>query len=204
MVRAASLGRSVVVGLVAVLLLGLLGGTALAADDGTKQVGLVIAFPDGTEHREVVTVPANASTFDVLKAARIDLASQVTDFGPAICGINKVGCPATNCFCDSANFWAYYHLDPATNTWQASLQGAGAYIPAAGSVEGFVWSGMDANFQPTAQPKVYTFQELSTGSPATLPTTGRMLLSVWLGLGLALIVAGLLARVACDRRASGI
>ncbi len=204
MVRAASLQKYVTVGFIAVLLLALLGGTALAADEGTKQVGLVVAFPDGTEHREVVTVAANASTFDVLKAARLDLASQVTDFGPAICGINKFGCPATNCFCDSARFWAYYHLNTATNTWEPALQGVGAYIPAAGSVEGFVWSGMDANFQPTEQPKVYAFQELSAGSPATLPTTGRMLFPVPLGLGLALIAAGLIVRVARDRRAAGI
>ena len=185
---------------VAVLLLASLAGSALAADEGTKQVGLVISFPDGTEHLEVVTVPAAATTFDALKAAKIDLASAESGFGPAVCGINKVGCPADNCFCDPEHFWAYYHLDPAGNKWQASAQGVGAYVAAAGAVEGFAWSGMDANFAPTDQPAVHTFQELSGAAPQSLPTTGTGLLPLVLAAGLSLTAVGLAGRTALRRR----
>jgi hypothetical protein len=174
-----------------VLLLAPLAGGALAAEEGGSQIGLVITFPDGTEHLEVVTVPAGATMFDALKAANIDLASTESDFGPAVCGVNKVGCPSDNCFCEADHFWAYYHLDPTAKAWQASDQGVGAFVPADGAVEGLVWSGMDADFLPTDQPKVHTFQELSGAAPQSLPATGSGMLTLALAAGLGLVVAGL-------------
>jgi hypothetical protein len=184
----------------AILLLASLTGSALAAEEGTKQIGLVITFPNGTEHVEVVTVPAAATMIDALNAAKIDLASADTDFGPAVCGINKVGCPADNCFCDAEHFWAYYHLDPASNKWQASTQGVGAYVPANSAVEGLTWSGMDASFMPTDQPKVYTFQELSGAPPQSLPKAGYDLLPLVVVAGLSLTTVGLASRTVARRR----
>lgn len=177
-----------------------LAGVVSAADAATKQVGLVIAFPDGTRHAEVVTVPVGATTFEALQAAKIKLVSQTTGFGPAICAINNVGCPATNCFCNPKEFWAYYHL--TGDTWTMAQEGAGSYVPADGAVEGFVWSGMDANFNPTLQPPVVTFaQILAAPVLATLPQTGG---AAWpmigLASGLALVLAGLAARKGRDAR----
>lgn len=171
-----------------------LAGIVLAAEGATKRVGLVIAFPDGTRHTEVVTVPVGATTFEALQAAKIKLVSQTTGFGPAICAINNVGCPATNCFCNPKEFWAYYHL--VGDTWTMAQEGAGSYVPPDGAVEGFVWSGMDASFNPTLQPPVVTFaQILAAPELATLPQTGGV---AWpmIGLagGLALILAGLATR----------
>jgi hypothetical protein len=137
---------------------------------------------------------------DALKAAKIDLVSANSDFGPAVCGINKVGCPAENCFCDPKHFWAYYHLDPASNKWQASAQGAGAFVPSNGAVEGLTWSGMDASFMPTDQPNVYTFQELSGAAPQSLPKTGYGLLPLVLVAGLSLMTVGLANRTIARRR----
>jgi hypothetical protein len=182
-----------------VVLLASFSGSALAAEGGTKQVGLVITFPDGTEHTEVVSVPAAATMFEALKAAKVDLASANTDFGAAVCGINKVGCPAENCFCDKDHFWAYYHLDPASNKWQASAQGVGAFVPADGAVEGLVWSGMDASYQPTDQPKAHTFQQLSGGAPQSLPVTGFEVLPFVVAAGLLLVAAGSAGRTASAR-----
>ena len=160
----------------------------------------MITFPDGAEHLEIVTVPAGATAFDALKAAKIDLASTDSDFGPAVCGINKVGCPADNCFCDKERFWAYYHLDPASNQWQAASQGVGAFVPAGGAVEGLIWSGMDASFMPTDQPNVHTFRELSGAAPQSLPKTGRDLWLLVLAAGLALTAAGFASRTIARRR----
>jgi hypothetical protein len=195
--------RRVVLAVLAVLLLASFSGGALAAEQGTKQVGLVIAFPDGTEHTEIVTVPASATMLDAIKAAKVDLASANSDFGPAVCGINKVGCAADNCFCDKNHFWAYYHLDPATNKWQTSAQGVGAYLPASGAVEGLVWSGMDASFMPTDQPQVHTFQELSGGAPQSLPATGFGMLPLAVASGLLLAAAGMAGRAVSGRRSRG-
>ncbi len=172
-----------------------LAGAVSAADTGTKQVGVVIAFPDGARHTEVVTVPITATAFDVLKTAKINLVSQTTSFGPAVCAINNVGCPATNCFCDPKQFWAYYHL--TGNAWTVAAEGASSYVPANGAVEGFVWSGMDAKFNPTAQPPVVTFAQIAAApAPAALPKTGgsgALLVIAGLG-GLLLAATGLAAR----------
>jgi hypothetical protein len=173
--------RIIVVALLVMSVLSLGAVGALAQDPGTKRVGLVIAYPEGSEHLEIVEVPVAATTFDVLEAADIELVSESTDFGPALCNIDGVGCPADNCFCDPAHFWAYYHLDldGETATWAAAVEGVGSFVPADGAVEGLAWSGFDESFNPTVQPPVYTFDQIedeTTPEPVTIPEPATLLL----------------------------
>ena len=196
----------------ALALLAVFAGIALA-QEGTKQVGVVVGLPGNKVHAEVVTVPMTATTFDALQEVGVKLVSTNADFGPAICSINDTGCPSTNCFCDKSHFWAYYHYDPQTGKWVASQEGVGAYKPADGAVEGFVWSGVDASFNPTDQPPVMTMAQIkalpagaqtvaasstvttTSAPPAALPTTGGSASPAPLALaGGLLIAAGLLAR----------
>lgn len=188
--------RFIVVLFLALALMTLLGGSALAADPATKQVGLVLAFPDGSQHLEIVTVPASATTFDVLSAAKVTFNSQSTSFGPAVCGFNTFGCPATDCFCDALHFWAYYHLEASTGQWVSAAEGVGSYVPANGAVEGLAWSGFDASYNPTVQPPVYTFAQIvaaTTSQPVAVPEPGTLML-------LSTGVAGLAAYLRRNKR----
>ncbi len=159
-----------------VLLLAAVSGPAANATGATKRVGLVIRYGDGTVHTEIVTVPVDATTLGVLQAAKISLVWTDTDFGPAVCKIGNDGCPADNCFCDPEHFWSYWHL--RGTDWETSAVGVGNYIPDDRDVEGFAWTGFDANFNPLVKPPVYTFEQLLAMSqpPVQVPEPATLVL----------------------------
>jgi LPXTG-motif cell wall-anchored protein len=196
----------------ALALLAVFAGIALA-QGGAKQVGVVVGLPGNKVHAEVVTVPMTATTFDALQKLAVKLVSTNGDFGPAVCSINDTGCPSTDCFCDKQHFWAFYHFDPTTSKWVAAQEGVGAYKPADGAVEGFVWSAVDASFNPTDQPPVMTMAQIkaqpagaqtaaassavttTAAPPAAMPATGGNTSPAPLAFaGILLVAAGLLVR----------
>jgi hypothetical protein len=61
-----------------------------------------------------------------------------TSFGPAICSIEDVGCPATDCFCNPDKYWGYNYWDG--ESWQGYSVGAGdSVISQTGAIEGWRW-----------------------------------------------------------------
>ncbi len=175
------------------VLTALTASAALAQGGDTKQVGLVVTFADGKTSTQVVTVPKGASALDALQASKLAVVTAQSAQGPSLCKINDTGCPTDNCFCDQEHFWAYYHLNG--NAWAAATEGAGVYVPANGAVEGFAWSGFDANFNPTTQPPVSTFDQLAaTQQPASGLQPGVVIAAVLVVLAFAAAGAFLLAR----------
>jgi len=177
--------------LLALVMAGMFAGTALA-QDGAKQVGVVIRFGDGSEHLQVVSVPADATALDVLKATGLEVVT--VDYGGgfiALCGIGPDGCPADNCFCADES-WAFWLLDEAAMDWELASVGLADHVPADGTVIGFSWTGWDESWNPVTRPPVYSFEELT--APAEVPEPATLAL---LGSGLA----GLAGYVGLRRRA---
>ncbi len=158
------------------------------AQSATKRVALVIQFPTRT-YTEIVTVPDNATAAQVLEAAIIPVGVAQFPWGPGLCNIDGVGNPATtaDCFADPTHYWAYFHLNG--NTWAVASTGIGDYKPVDRAVEGFAWSGFDANYNPTVYPPVKTFEQIERETPpppAEIPEPTTILL---MGSGLAGLVA---------------
>lgn len=172
------------------LILLLLLSSGVVAHGGNKQVGLVIQFPDGQVHTEVVTVPAEATVADVLQQASLPVTLTTTDFGIALCAIGDTGCPADNCFCDQNNFWAFYIQQDGQ--WTAASVGVGQYTPQDKEVVGFAWSGFDENYNPTVQPPFYTFEQLAgtSGLPVVPLIAGAFVVGILAAAGILLYRRG--------------
>jgi hypothetical protein len=163
--------RHFLASLLTFVLLALITAAAWAQAPG-KRVALVVKFPDYV-YAEIVTVPVEATTADVLEAAVIPVGMREFTWGKAVCSIGGVGNPLDDCFADPNHFWAYYHL--VDEAWVFSNVGVSNFVPADEAVEGFAWSGFDENFNPTVQPPVMTFAQVEAGQfvPIFLPHIRR-------------------------------
>jgi hypothetical protein len=169
--------------LASIALVALLATSALA--DDSKDVGLVIGYSDGSERTEIVSVPADASGLDVLLASSATVVTYDAGWGISVCSIDGEGCPEDNCFCDPDHFWGYWHL--VDGAWESSMVGAADHTPADHDVEGWSWTGFDNNYNPTAEPPLYTYEDIEMQqAPSEIPEPATLLL---VSSGLAGLVA---------------
>jgi hypothetical protein len=97
-----------------------------------------------------VTFTAAISGVEALLRTGLSVTVADTSFGPAVCAIEGVGCPADNCFCDPSRFWSYSYYDGTG--WQAYQVGASqSVISTTGAVEGWRWGEGDNPVLPVRQ-----------------------------------------------------
>lgn len=78
----------------------------------------------------------------LLEASALPVVVAETSWGPAVCAIADVGCPAENCFCGGDNFWNYAFWDGAA--WASYPVGASqSSVTTDGALEGWRWGAWD-------------------------------------------------------------
>jgi hypothetical protein len=119
------------------LLLALLPNPAAAQE--VKQGTVIVQFDAAAQSVRPFTFTGEIAGLDALMLSGLDVVTTTTSFGPAVCSIEGVGCPAEDCFCDAAKYWAYSGWDGTA--WQSYAVGAGSsVISTTGAVEGWYWS----------------------------------------------------------------
>lgn len=128
-----------------ILLLVLIFSTLPAAADwpsdptsGPHTADVVIDFGDGRAlTRRVSFAEPSISGLQALRLTGLQLTTADFGYGSAVCAVEGVGCPASNCFCQSNRFWGYFYWDGVV--WQGHAAGASASMVVDQAVEGWVW-----------------------------------------------------------------
>jgi hypothetical protein len=126
------------------LLLALAGyAVRPVAAQESKQAHVVVQMDDQARIIRPIQFSGVISGLAALQLSGLEVVTATTAFGPAVCRIEGVGCPATDCFCDTARFWNYSYWDESG--WQSYPVGAHAsVISQTGAVEGWRWGALGA------------------------------------------------------------
>lgn len=109
-----------------------------AAAQTPQQATLIVQLDDQARVTRPVTFTAPISGFALLFASGLDVVYADSQFGPSVCAIEGVGCPATDCFCDANRYWGYSYWDGSA--WQSYPVGASSsLITQTGAIEGWRW-----------------------------------------------------------------
>lgn len=130
--------------LAAALLLGAFGrARAQEEAPAAARATVVVQFDGRANAVRSVTFTAPISGLAALQATGLDVTLAETNFGPAVCAIEGVGCPAADCFCGGDFFWNYAFWDGAA--WQSHPTGAStSVISATGAIEGWRWGEFES------------------------------------------------------------
>ena len=119
---------------------------ALSFMAASERVGVVVQYDAGSVATDCVSFSGDATAYDVLQSSRFSATTaDFPPYGPGLCAIDATGCPASNCFCSSSDYWGFYYL--SGGGWQYSsvgigyLDDGGHRIVGDGGVIGFRWGG---------------------------------------------------------------
>ncbi len=100
--------------------------------------------------RRVTFTEPTLNGLQVLQRSGLNLEIVTYSFGAAVCSIEGVGCPATNCFCNPDKFWGYLYWDDG---WQGYPTGPSGSTVANGGIEGWAW-GAFGDTPPPITPEI--------------------------------------------------
>jgi len=141
-------------------------GLPYASFQITNRAGLVVQFEDDRIETYCISFNEESiSGYEFLKRSELQLEYEFFSMGVAICKIEDVGCPPSECLiCEKPNYWAYWHM--VDDEWSYSTKGASDYHVSDGDVDGWAWGTGE---KPS---KLYSFDEICvpTPTPTSTPT----------------------------------
>jgi hypothetical protein len=161
---------TVALGLALLALLGAAVAFAQPTGPADQAHGYVIVqFNDRDLVARAITFTTPISGLRALELSGLEIVTTTTGFGPAVCSIEGVGCPAENCFCGGATFWGYKSWDGSA--WQDYPVGAGDSALNDGAVEGWRWGAWGSAMWP-ARPVTAALHALDWLRPRQSLTDG--------------------------------
>jgi len=116
----------------------LVGGAPSAKALPQETAHVIVQIDDNARVVREIAFTDPISGFTALELAGLSVVISDTSFGPAVCAIEGVGCPSTDCFCGGSTFWGYSYHDGSA--WQSYSVGAGtSVISQTGAIEGWRW-----------------------------------------------------------------
>ena len=98
---------------------------------------VIVQFNDRDLIARAITFTAPISGLRALELSGLEIVTATTGFGPVVCSIDGVGCPADDCFCGGTAFWGYKSWDGVA--WQDYLVGVGDSVLDDGAADGWRW-----------------------------------------------------------------
>ena len=128
----------------------------------SHQAGVAIFSGDGSVYTACVSFSEDSiSGLDLLERSGVTIETATNpNQGTAVCKVNGVGCPASDCFCKMPDYWSYWLMG---NGWEYSAIGADQIQVMDGSVNAWSWGAGDP-------PAEITYQNICEGVPFVLPT----------------------------------
>jgi len=128
----------------------------------SHQAGVAVFSGDGSVYTACVSFTEESiSGIELLERSGLSVETATNpNQGTAVCKINGVGCPSSNCFCKMPDYWSFWLKGYA---WEYSAIGADQIQVMDGSVNAWSWGAGDP-------PAEITYQNICEGVPFVLPT----------------------------------
>lgn len=135
-------------------MLGALGTPASVAAEALHQAQVIVQLAPGRQEARTVEFSGEISGLQALQLTGLDVTTADYGWGTAVCAIEDVGCPASDCFCDNNAFWSYSRK--GSNGWETSMMGAASTTVGDGAVEGWRWSAFSDPRVALPAPETFT------------------------------------------------